>query len=124
MVDRAYQTLDTLMTDPQASPSVRLKAAIYIIEKATTAPLPQKQPVPLDIEKLRISHAPPVTPQIMHNLHNEAQSKPPQPLPQPQTIRRETPKIGRNETCPCGVPSGPGQKHKRCCLNKPQPAAA
>ena len=35
-------------------------------------------------------------------------------------IRRETPKIGRNEPCPCGS----GQKYKRCCLNKPQAKAA
>ncbi len=27
--------------------------------------------------------------------------------------RREYPKIGRNEPCPCGS----GQKYKKCCLN-------
>ena len=35
-------------------------------------------------------------------------------------IRRGTPKIGRNEPCPCGS----GQKYKRCCLNKLQAKAA
>ena len=122
-IDLAYQTLDDLLTNPKTSPSVRLKAAIFIIEKATTPP-PPKQQVPLIIEKLPISAAPPVAidrnAQIVHNLHNDAQTE---PSPQPavnQTIRRETPKIGRNETCPCGS----GQKHKRCCLNKPQAAAA
>jgi SEC-C motif domain protein len=29
----------------------------------------------------------------------------------PQTIKRETPKIGRNEPCPCGS----GKKFKKCC---------
>lgn len=29
-------------------------------------------------------------------------------------IRRETPKIGRNEPCPCGS----GKKYKKCCLDK------
>ncbi len=30
---------------------------------------------------------------------------------QGQTVRRETPKIGRNDPCPCGS----GKKHKKCC---------
>jgi SEC-C motif-containing protein len=29
-----------------------------------------------------------------------------------QPIRRETPKVGRNEPCPCGS----GKKYKKCCL--------
>jgi SEC-C motif domain protein len=29
----------------------------------------------------------------------------------PQTIRREAPKIGRNDPCPCGS----GKKYKKCC---------
>ena len=28
-----------------------------------------------------------------------------------ETVRREAPKIGRNEPCPCGS----GKKHKKCC---------
>jgi len=28
-----------------------------------------------------------------------------------QTVRRETPKIGRNDPCPCGS----GKKYKKCC---------
>lgn len=30
------------------------------------------------------------------------------------TYRRETPKVGRNELCPCGS----GKKFKKCCMNK------
>ena len=30
-----------------------------------------------------------------------------------EPIRRETPKIGRNDPCPCGSK----KKYKRCCLN-------
>ena len=33
----------------------------------------------------------------------------------PPPVRREAPKIGRNDPCPCGS----GQKHKKCCGNKP-----
>jgi uncharacterized protein len=29
----------------------------------------------------------------------------------PQTVRRESPKIGRNDPCPCGS----GKKFKQCC---------
>src|ERR1019366_7401792 len=45
MVDLAFETLDALLTDPKASASVRLKAAIFIIEMATT-PTPPKEQVP------------------------------------------------------------------------------
>lgn len=31
-----------------------------------------------------------------------------------ETYRRETPKVGRNDPCPCGS----GKKYKKCCLNK------
>lgn len=31
------------------------------------------------------------------------------------TFVRESPKVGRNEPCPCGS----GRKHKKCCLGKP-----
>lgn len=30
---------------------------------------------------------------------------------QPKTVRREAPKIGRNDPCPCGS----GKKYKKCC---------
>lgn len=33
------------------------------------------------------------------------------PKPKQKPIRRETPKIGRNEKCPCGS----GKKYKKCC---------
>jgi len=29
----------------------------------------------------------------------------------PEQVRRETPKIGRNDPCPCGS----GKKYKKCC---------
>ncbi|MDQ5980957.1 MAG: motif domain protein, partial [Verrucomicrobiota bacterium] len=28
-----------------------------------------------------------------------------------KTVRRETPKVGRNDPCPCGS----GKKYKKCC---------
>jgi len=35
-----------------------------------------------------------------------------EPPPWPETVKRESPKTGRNEPCPCGS----GKKHKKCCL--------
>jgi hypothetical protein len=135
LVDLAFETLRDLLSDPKTSPPVRLRAALFILEKATTPP-PQKEQVPLDIEKMRVSNAAPVTidqnGQIVHKLHKDAQGlgtatsekpvheahKDAQSAPTP--FRRETPKVGRNEPCPCGS----GQKYKRCCLNQPQAQAA
>ncbi len=31
-----------------------------------------------------------------------------------EPVRREKPKVGRNETCPCGS----GKKYKKCCMDK------
>jgi hypothetical protein len=117
LVEQAYSALQALLADPKTPAGVRLKAALYIFDKASTPPDPKAQ-VQLDVEKVRISQDPPVTIDhdlnIVHPVHNSAQNaQPAQPKPEP--IRREHPKIGRNEPCPCGS----GLKFKRCCLNKP-----
>jgi uncharacterized protein len=45
-------------------------------------------------------------------------SKPPPP---PVPVHSPpTPKVGRNDPCPCGS----GKKYKKCCLNKPAGATA
>lgn len=43
----------------------------------------------------------------------QAAPQPTQPQ-KPTTIRREEPKVGRNDPCPCGS----GKKYKNCCMNK------
>jgi len=116
LVDQAYMALEALLADPKTPASVRLKAALYVIDKAATPPAPKSQ-VQLDLEKVRISPNPPVTIDhdlnIVHPVHNSAQSAQ-SAQSKPQPIRREHPKIGRNDTCTCGS----GLKYKRCCLNK------
>ncbi len=42
------------------------------------------------------------------------------PPPKPQTVRRERPKIGRNDPCWCGS----GKKYKQCHYREDQAAAA
>ena len=114
LAGQAYSTLEALLADSTTPATVRLKAALYILEKASTPPPPKSQ-VQLDVEKVHISQDPPVTIDhdlnIVHPVHNSAQNAQSKPEP----IRREHPKIGRNDTCTCGS----GLKYKRCCLNKP-----
>jgi preprotein translocase subunit SecA len=52
---------------------------------------------------------------VSHNLGNrQAPPPPPPPLPtdapEKITIRRDMPKVGRNDNCPCGS----GKKYKNC----------
>jgi len=131
-LDRALETLDGVLIDPKASASARLKAALFVIDKAMAPPQPRKQ-VPFDISGIAVSR------QTVHPVPNEAPSPAPAPTPPPMSdtpqttrenppsvhnnaqnaqspCRRETPKVGRNEACPCGS----GRKYKHCCLNKPQ----
>jgi transposase-like protein len=103
LVDQAYATLEALLADPKTPPSVRLKAALFLIEKASVPP-PQKPQVMLEVKKIQVAPQPETD---VHNLHNSAQTP----------YRRESPKIGRNEPCPCNS----GKKYKQCCLNKPHP---
>jgi transposase-like protein len=144
LADVAFQTLRDILTDPSASPGVRLKAALAIINTASTPPDPKKQ-IELDIERVAVQKT---APKVHTNaqaaqpgsLHKDAQSDVvPTPAtasdpsclthePTPQSVhnfaqtpyRRETPKIGRNEACPCGS----GKKFKRCCIDQPLRAAA
>jgi len=108
-VDLAVKTLHDILVDPKTPAATRLKAALAVIQLATTPPAP-KQQVIVQVEKVAVDNpqpkpeAPPA--------HNPAQSA--------QPIRRPDPKTGRNEICPCGS----GLKFKRCCLNKPRAAAA
>jgi outer membrane biosynthesis protein TonB len=148
LVDLALQSIQQILADPKTAPSVRLKAALAILNAAATAPQPHR-PVEFEIEKMIVKRNPftvtqeqfakaPVEPPPPASpkppVHNPAQSPAPTPPPPPspapvqptethnsaQPARRETPKISRNHPCPCGS----GLKHKRCCLNKPRPAAA
>jgi hypothetical protein len=132
MLDLAVETIHTLLTDPETSPSVRLKAALFILGNGMTPPQPRKQ-VPFDIGEIRVHQAPPA-----HKVHKDQQTAPsatvaPEPAAaeNPDSVhnnaqnaqtpfRRDMPKVGRNEPCPCGS----GQKFKRCCLDKPQTKAA
>jgi hypothetical protein len=119
LADLALQTLHDLLADPNTPPSVRLRAALAVLQTISKPPPPKKN-IQHHNEKLTVDHpepAPvPVPPQPApqpETLHKNAQPTPaPRPIATP--IRHTHPKVGRNEACPCGS----GLKFKRCCIDK------
>ena len=94
----AWAAIHAILNDPKASASVRLNAAKYIIEKASTPPPPEPEAV-YRMETIAI----PV-------VHKDAQ----------KDVQTPAPEVGRNTPCPCGS----GLKFKRCCLGKSNLSAA
>jgi len=94
----AFRTIRQILEDPKVAPSVRLKAALAILNQATALP---PEPPPSDPQ--------PPTPEIVHN-HAQLD---------PTHQQRTEPRVGRNQSCPCGS----GRKFKICCLNKPKGTA-
>ena len=122
----ALATIRTLMTDPKTPAATRLRAAQIILNLATNAPKTMPKNVhkfaQADLEPQFLQQLPelpeggagvPACDDVHstepENVHNSAQAE-----GQQQPYRRPTPKIGRNELCPCGS----GRKFKRCCLEK------
>ncbi|MGP8246528.1 MAG: SEC-C metal-binding domain-containing protein [Bryobacteraceae bacterium] len=136
LADRAFTTLSDILHDPQSSPSVRLKAATFIIETAM-APPPYKldkplglfdQPVDVLLGKIKEEVKEEREDEDDQEEDQEQESQPAAQEPatmhknaqERETCRRPNPKIGRNRSCPCGS----GKKYKNCCLNKPFITAA
>jgi preprotein translocase subunit SecA len=119
LVDLAVATLRDLLADLKASASVRLKAALAVVNLAVKPPEPKRQ-VELLIEAVHNSAQSPSrqsTPETPPEVHNSAQPEPeyrPYYLHKPEPVQVQ-PKVGRNEPCPCHS----GKKYKRCCLGKP-----
>ena len=126
LAQTAMETLRALLTNPDTRDSVRLKAALAILDRVSRTPSYDDVPAPPQIhrELHNLAQVDPKTEaapgENMPPLHNPAQAPRPQPQPPVVPICREGPKIGRNELCPCGS----GKKFKHCCLGKPAPAAA
>jgi hypothetical protein len=129
-VPLATQAILAVLNDPSTPPALRLRAAGMILKMADiksaaqepevlidlrpgirtmTEELEQRQPqssaAPRSPRQSLRSHPCAESPKSSKILHNFAQS----PV---QTIRREAPKVGRNEPCPCKS----GRKYKQCCL--------
>lgn len=100
LVDLAFQTLREVPADPKASPSVRLRAAAFIIEKAVIPPSYAR-------ERKTRPHG--------RSFRRHGCTA--------RWISIGAPiltKIGRNDPCSCRS----GRKYKHCCLDKPAAGAA
>jgi uncharacterized protein YchJ len=89
----ALTNIQQILADTEASPSVRLKAALAVLKQDW------KLPDSTEFDKNSKKSYP---------LRNEMPPEAPEPQ---QPVRSE--KIGRNEPCPCGSTL----KYKRCCGN-------
>jgi len=130
LAQTAMETLRALLANPDTRDSVRLKAALAILDRVSRTPSYDDVPVPPQIHRALHNLAQadpepePESADDSAHLHNPAQAESeltpgPRPLT-PVPGGQRPPKIGRNDLCPCGS----GRKHKRCCLGKPVPAAA
>ena len=111
LIRLALNNIREILTNPDASPSVRLKAALAVFKQGW------KRPHSTDFDTFSQqsdelpNEMPPDSPD---NEINEMRNEMPQDLPEaapakPQPIRHV--KIGRNELCHCGS----NLKFKRCC---------
>jgi hypothetical protein len=100
--EEAIRVIVGLMTQSDIPPSVRLRAALAVLDKATT-PLPPELEMP--VVELPGPDA----------MHNDAQSDAQLDTAKTTSAPQANHKTGRNELCPCGS----GVKFKRCCLGKP-----
>ena len=124
-VAEAFAAIHTILTSPDASDGARLNAAKFIIEKASTPPPPEPE-VPDHFQSAepeivhsneqspapeRVAVHPHAEPEKPETVHKNAQTA--TQTDRVQTVR-SSPKVGRNEPCPCGS----HLKFKRCCLGK------
>jgi len=142
LMQLAMEGFRNLLSDPHTPASVRFKTAQFVFEKASTPPPPEhavraEPQIPVSVlEKIlfppyassvetaeaQINDAQTSAVQTGEKseiVHKIAQS-PAAPVHTqepsvPQTIRRDHPKTGRNDVCPCGS----GKKFKRCCIGQP-----
>src|SRR5215813_13613968 len=107
LVDLAMNAIQEILADPKTPASVRLRAALAITQIAAAPPAPKK-PVELAITDL-IQPVPASPAQTDPKMMKSAKQEPPAPQPSAQTpqkvmnsVQPPTPKVGRNEPCPCG----------------------
>ena len=125
----ALETIRSLMINPKTPPATRLRAAQIILNLATNPPMKLLKSVHKFAQSVQEPQPGLELPEVAESVSNEGgapgfagETLPPDSEPeklhnsaQPeQPYRRPTPKIGRNELCPCGS----GKKFKRCCVNK------
>jgi hypothetical protein len=119
LAEKAVTVLSEILDDTTASPALRLRAALKVIDLASD---PQPGPMkafPTSAAEAEAVHGRTL---LLHSLMNESENTEnvqhsAQSCTAPsraQPIRRD-PEPGRNRPCPCRS----GLKYKRCCLNRP-----
>ena len=115
LIDLAIKSIREILADPKTPPSVRLRAALAIVELASAPPEPEKK-VLIDFEKIVDKRTPaqtvteeqlapaPLETASPEKLHNTAQPRPPATTSPAvhNPAQARTIKIGRNEPCPYG----------------------
>jgi transposase-like protein len=117
LVPLALATISETLSDTEASPALKFRAALAILKMSTAY-----EPKQLLYHEAVESQLEAAAGQVLswrkadlENTHNSAQSCTTPTAPaRPQPIR-VAPQPGRNAPCPCGS----GLKYKRCCANKP-----
>jgi len=106
LADTAIDAVRMLVVDPNTPPSVRLRAAKLILESITG---PDKDGDDDNTKAMPV-------PAPAQQAHNPAPERPlgPTPVETQHSNLRPPPKVGRNDSCPCGS----GLKFKKCCLGK------
>lgn len=107
---KALSTLESLLDDPKASPSVRLRAALAVLNRPRFPKREWALPEPNGSLPEDEEGAGPDDEFGTEPNTSEREFAFFPPLPQ-----RHVEKVGRNEPCPCGS----GQKFKKCCLHLP-----
>jgi transposase-like protein len=106
---KALTTLEQILDDPAASPSVRLRAALAVLNRPRFPKgdwaLPGRACTPEDLEEAEEESI-----DDFRTFPNTSEQESDFSTPVPT---RHVDKVGRNEPCPCGS----GQKYKKCCLN-------
>ncbi len=92
----ALTNIEQILSDTEASPAVRLKAALAVLKQDWK--LPESTEFDTNSDE-------------SDSLRNEMTPESPEPEPPQQPVRSE--KTGRNQPCPCGS----NLKYKRCCGN-------
>ena len=127
LAPQAIDAIQSALTSPDSSPSLRFRAAALILKMATD---PQNKALkgfptlPAEVEAIsgqlldsRQQNRQPLEPAAFETSFNIVQpakiSVAAQSCTKPQPVR-VAPQPGRNETCPCGS----HLKYKRCCAGK------
>jgi uncharacterized protein len=110
---RAVQLRPDEWLDFSADGNPDLQKEIFILTRLyEIASTPTKDLAPLEIDTDLSKHAPDLIPVAVEALHKIRLKKANQDA-HPGSTPPMTPKVGRNDLCPCGS----GKKFKKCCLN-------